>query len=131
MMADENPPVTDSTDDDRAAVAAVLYLASAELDDYGACMSEKNGGRWGLPSWEWMRERLDRLEPARPVWEALSQGRVLLTPWLAAELRRLAAEDTSATEGLLMMLHEGFGEDDPSAGMQLLLARVDLEAVAR
>ena len=84
MMADENVPATDATDDELAAVAGVLYLASAELDDYGASVSEKNGGRWGLPSWEWMREKLDRLEPARPVWEALSQGRVLLTPWLAA-----------------------------------------------
>jgi hypothetical protein len=54
-----------------------------------------------------MREKLDRLEPARPVWEALSEGRVLLTPWLVAELRRFAADDTSAVEGVCMMLHEG------------------------
>jgi hypothetical protein len=74
MMADETVSATDSTDDELAAVAGVLYLASAELDDYGASVSEKNGGRWGLPSWEWMREKLDRLEPAKPVWEALSEG---------------------------------------------------------
>ena len=130
-MITENVPATDATDDELAAVAGVLYLASAELDDYGVCVSEKNGGRWGLPSWEWMREKLDRLEPARPVWEALSEGRVLLTPWLVAELRRFAADDTSAVEGVCMMLHEGFGEDDPHAGMQSLLARLDPEAVAR
>jgi hypothetical protein len=130
MMADENVPATDSTDDELAAVAGVLYFASAELDDYGASVSEENGGRWGLPSWEWMRERLDRLEPARPVWEALSEGRVLLTPWLAAELRRFAADDVSAVEGFLTMLHEGFGEDNPSVGMQSLLARVEREVPA-
>ena len=128
-MTDENIPATDATDDELAAVAAVLYLASAELDDYGASVSEKNGGRWGLPSWEWMRERLDRLEPATAVWEALSEGRVLLTPWLVAELRRFAADDASAVEGVCMMFHEGFGEDSPGAGMQLLLARVEREEV--
>jgi hypothetical protein len=129
-MTDENVPATDATDDELAAVAAVLYLASAELDDYSASSSEKNGGRWGLPSWKWMREKLDRLEPARPVWEALSEGRVLLTPWLAAELRRFAADDTTSVEGVCMMLHEGFGEDDPSVGMQSLLARVEREVPA-
>jgi hypothetical protein len=46
-MADETVSATDSTDDELAAVAGVLYLASAELDDYGASVSEKNGGRWG------------------------------------------------------------------------------------
>jgi hypothetical protein len=130
MMADANVPATDATDDELAAVAGVLYLASAELDDYSVSSSEKNGGRWGLPSWDWMREKLDRLEPARPVWEALSEGRVLLTPWLAAELRRVAADDVSAVEGFLAMLHEGFGEDDPGAGMQSLLARVEREVPA-
>ena len=44
MMADENVPATDATDDELAAVAGVLYLASAELDDYGVSVSEKK--RW-------------------------------------------------------------------------------------
>jgi hypothetical protein len=71
-----------------------------------------------------MRAQLDRLDPARAVWEALDEGRVLLTPWHVAQPRGIAADEVDEPGlGFAVMVHGGFGDDEPRAGIEPLLER--------